>query len=497
MSAARWLVLIVALALASLAVVRLEADGRGLERVPLLVGDTPATVWRRADVADAPVVVIAHGFAGSRQLMDSFALTLAQAGYIAVSFDFAGHGRNPVPMSGDVTVVEGTTRVLMDELGRVSDAALALPGADGRLALVGHSMASDVVVRQAIRDPRVGAVVAVSMFSTAVTPQEPANLLVIAGEWEGMLAAEALKALRLADRAAVLGQTVGDPVAGTGRRAVLSPNTEHVSVLYAPATLRETRDWLDLAFGRDSDGPVARRGGWIALLMTSVVALGWPLAGLARRVRAVEPPVRLSRGLFLLAVLGPALVTPMILWPFDTRFLPVLVADYLALHFLLYGLLGLAVLAYGRAPRVDLTALLLAVVVAVFGIGLFGGMLDRYVAAFFPTPERAAIIAAMAVGAVPFMLADAYLTEGGRAPLWRVLLARGMALGSLGLAVALDFERLFFLVIILPVILLFFLLFGTVGGWVGRASWRPAAAGIGLGVFLAWALGVTFPLFAA
>ena len=103
----------------------------------------------------------------------------------------------------------------------------------------------------------------------------------------------------------------------------------------------------------------------------------------------------------------------------------------------------------------------------------------------------------MALGAVPFMLADSALTEGGRAPLWRVLMVRGAALASLGLAVALDFERLFFLLIILPVILVFFLLFGTVGGWVGRATWRPAVAGIGLGVFLGWALGVTFPMFAA
>jgi hypothetical protein len=94
------------------------------------------------------------------------------------------------------------------------------------------------------------------------------------------------------------------------------------------------------------------------------------------------------------------------------------------------------------------------------------------------------------------MLADAFLTEGGRAPLWRVLVVRGSALASLALAVALDFEGLFFLVIILPVILLFFLLFGMAGGWIGRMTHRPAAAGIGLGLFLAWALGVTFPLFA-
>ena len=68
------------------------------------------------------------------------------------------------PMSGDVTRIDGTTTLLMDELARVSDVAMTLPGADGRLALVGHSMASDIVVRQAIRDPRVQAVVALTVM---------------------------------------------------------------------------------------------------------------------------------------------------------------------------------------------------------------------------------------------------------------------------------------------------------------------------------------------
>jgi hypothetical protein len=142
-------------------------------------------------------------------------------------------------------------------------------------------------------------------------------------------------------------------------------------------------------------------------------------------------------------------------------------------------------------------ALLLAVPVAVFGILGFGGVLDRYVASFLPVAGRIPVVLAMAAGAVPFLLADAVLTEGGRAPLWRVLAVRCLALASLGLAVALNFERLFFLLIILPVIVVFFLLFGTVGGWVGRATWRPAVAGAGLGLFLGWALAVTFPMFAA
>ena len=82
---------------------RLEDARSGLSITPLEVGSTPATVYRRANVDKAPAVIIAHGFAGSRQLMEAYALTLAQAGYIAVSFDFEGHGRNPTPMSGDLT----------------------------------------------------------------------------------------------------------------------------------------------------------------------------------------------------------------------------------------------------------------------------------------------------------------------------------------------------------------------------------------------------------
>ena len=496
---ARWAVLAVSLTLAFWSIWQLQSVRFGLEIAPLTIGTTPATVTRLPDVTSAPVVVIAHGFAGSRQLMEGFALTLARAGYIVVSYDLAGHGRNPVPMSGDVSVVTGTTQVLMDELGRVSDAALALPGADGRLALLGHSMASDIVVRQATRDSRVGAAVAVSMFSLAVTKDQPSNLLVIAGAWETMLAAEAEKALRLADPNATLGQTVGDPAAGTGRRAVLAPSTEHVSVLYSQKTLTEVRNWLNASFGRNGTGQVPARGGWIALLLVSVVALGWPLAGALRRFRATQPPPQLPRSRFLAAIILPAVLTPLILWPLNVQFLPVLVADYLAVHFAVFGLMALTlIVAFGGLRRGGgALACALAVPVALFGIVVFGGAVDRYVASFVPVAGRVPVVLAMAVGAVPFMLADAVLTEGGRAPLWRVITVRGLALASLGLAVALDFEGLFFLIIILPIILLFFVLFGTVSGWIGRATWRPAAAGIGLGVFLAWALGVTFPMFAA
>ena len=93
---------LIAALLAAASLWQLESARHGLAITPLSVGDTPATVYRLPG-ATGPAVVIAHGFAGSRQLMGAFALTLARAGYTAVSFDFQGHGRNPQPMGGDVT----------------------------------------------------------------------------------------------------------------------------------------------------------------------------------------------------------------------------------------------------------------------------------------------------------------------------------------------------------------------------------------------------------
>lgn len=472
---------------------QLETARSGLVITPLAASTTPATVYRRAGGTKAPAVIIAHGFAGSRQLMEAYALTLAQAGYVAVSFDLEGHGRNPKPMSGDVTRIDGTTQLLKDELARVTDAALALPGVDGRIALLGHSMASDIIVRRAIEDPRVAATVTISMFSKAVTKSEPRNLLMITGAWETYLRENAVHNAQLADPSAKEGLTVTDPALKSSRRAVVAPSVEHVGVLYSATGLVEARQWLDAVFGRSSTGPVAATGGWIVLLLTGLVLLAWPLSAMLPRFEQPAVPT-LPMRTFLLAVFVPAVVTPLVLAPFDTRFLPVLVADYLAVHLLIYGAMSLGLLAW-NGFNINRVAWLTAAAFAAYGIFVFGGALDRYVASFMPNPSRLPIIAAIAVGAVPFMVADSIVLDGGHAAYWRVFLARGAFLASLGAAVALNVERLFFLLIIIPVILAFFVLFGLMGGWVGRRTLSPTTAGVGLGLILAWSLGVSFPIF--
>jgi alpha-beta hydrolase superfamily lysophospholipase len=68
---------------------------RGIVVTSVDVAGTPTAIYRREAAMPGPVVLIAHGFAGSQQLMQPFALTFARNGYIAVTFDLPGRGRNP------------------------------------------------------------------------------------------------------------------------------------------------------------------------------------------------------------------------------------------------------------------------------------------------------------------------------------------------------------------------------------------------------------------
>ncbi len=342
-----WTAVIGVLALAAivLSLVQLERARSSLEIIALEVGTTPATLYRKPG-ANGPLVVVAHGFAGSTPLMQSYTLTLAQSGYIVLAFDFEGHGRNPVPMSGDVTSIDGTTALLVAETRRVIAEGRKFPGVEDRVALLGHSMATDIIVRAALAEQAEGspiaAIVAISMFSGAVTASEPDRLLMISGQWEDMLRAIALDNLRQLKPDAREGETV--TVNGLTRRAVVAPAVEHVGVLFSATALSEARAWLDAAFDHRSDGPITPRGLWILLLLAGIVALLYPVAQLVPKRQAAAHPIPAAR--FWIAVILPSLAVPLIGTQVYTPFMPVLVADYLMAHLAAYA--GLQLLLVWR-----------------------------------------------------------------------------------------------------------------------------------------------------
>ncbi|MFZ4808702.1 MAG: alpha/beta hydrolase [Hyphomicrobiaceae bacterium] len=498
--------LILALLAIAVSLGNLRSATGGITAADFRIGDIPARVYRALPAQPAPVVVIAHGFAGSQQLMQSFAFTFARNGYIAVTFDYAGHGRNPRPLTGSITEETGATRTLVAETARV--AAFARGLGDGRLAVLGHSMASDIVVRFAQETPGVAATIAVSMFSPAVTETRPANLLVLVGDWEGMLKAEALRVVGLAAApvAAKPGTTYGSLADGTARRTAFSPSAEHVAVLFSATSMAEALDWLDgtFAVSRTTPPELPVRGPWILLLLAGAVVAARPLSALLPVVSDPPAGAGLSWSRLWLPVLAPMIVTPLLLRVLPTHFLPVLVGDYLAAHFAVYGLvtggllLGLRPRPAGPSP---LPARRWALAAGAAGLVLYGFAalvwpIDALVTSFQPGPERIALVLAMLAGTLAFFLSDEWLTRGTGAGRGAYPASKIAFLVSLAIAVALDFSRLFFLVILIPIIVLFFVVHGLFSAWAYRRTGHRFVGAIANAVAFAWAIGVTFPLLA-
>ncbi len=499
---ARGVIAVAALAAIVLALHVLAQAITGLSVTTYRVGEIPVTVFRSGPPRPAPVVVIAHGFAGSRQLMQPFATTLARNGMVAVTFDFPGHGRNPVPLAGGLVNDAARTAALLDALGRVVDFARTLPATDGRAALLGHSMAVEVLVRYAIAHPEIAATVAVSGFAPGATASLPRNLLAMSGALEPPpLTAETRRTAALGG-AITERSTAGRFEDGTARRFSLSPGVEHIGVLYSVRSMTEARGWLDAAFGWPPGGFVDHRGPWLGLLFLGIVALGWPLAWLLPRVAPVPRGGGLRWGRLLPAAVLPAVATPLILSRLPTDFLPILLGDYLAAHFALYGVLtaGCWWLLRPRggvaAPgRLALGPMLVAVLaVAAYSIGALGAPIDAFLTSFVPNAPRVPLVLAVFAGTLPYFLADEFATRGPAAAWGGYAFTKLCFVLSLALAIGLDVRRLFFLIIIVPVILLFLIIYGLFSTWAYRRTGVPWVGAVANALAFAWAIAVVFPL---
>jgi dienelactone hydrolase len=489
---------------------RLESASADLEVERTRVGAVPVTLYRPASTDPSPVVLIAHGFSGSQQLMQSFAITLARNGFLALTFDFPGHGRNPVPFVTSIEDQDRRVGLLLGALQAVADFADDLPGSDGTMALLGHSMAGDVLVRYASgRRDSVAATVLVSPYLAEDAPTaEPRNLLLIYGALEPEALHEAGRRA-LADAAGGGVETdalYGDFADGSARRLVLAAGTEHIGVLYGQAGLRAALDWLNRAFEREGGAVVDDRGPALGLLFLGILALAWPLSRLLPRAATAPMGAGLRWRHLWPAAAAPALLTPLLLRPLPTDYLPVLLGDYLALHFAVYGLLtALALAAVRRSGRVMPAAavegrllvpgLVLATLAAcLYSTLAFALPLDRYVTAYLPDSARLWVLAAVLPGTWAWFAADGWLTHGPGAPRSAPAVTKVLFLLSLMLAVALNLRELFFLIIVLPAILAFFVVFGVMGHWAYRRTRHPLVGSVAGGLAFAWAIAATFPV---
>ena len=466
-----------------MAIYVLESARAGVEIKQVTLNETPITIYDGV----GPSVVVAHGFAGSKQMMQSYSFALAQAGYRVFSFDFYGHGRNSTPMRSDLNSVEGVTNQLIEQLSSVVDFAHV----DSPVALLGHSFATDIIIR-AVTDLRefAGPLVVISAFSQAVTETHPMNMLMIVGEWEPFLRNAALEALAQVSSDTGVAETAERD--GVKRRVVVAPTAEHVFVLHSQEGRREAIAWLNEYYGRDLSPHIVATGPWTLILLLMSILLARPVSRVLPRTVKTQNYV-LTRLQFATVVLIPLVLVPLAAFVIESDFLSVLIADYLAVHLGMYGLVQLVLLRLYRVSPGRISWLGF-VAVLFWGLVVIGFLLDRYAANFLPIWERVDIILILTIGTIPFMLADSLMANAGLTHWSRRYLARMGFLGSLGFAVFLNPDELFFLILIAPVIVVFLIFYGLIGRWVTQRQ-GAAGAGLGLGICLAYSLGVSFPLF--
>lgn len=504
MTKALWMIALAAMIAISGSLFALHRSMRGIDESVFRLGATPVTAFTATASPSGPIVIVAHGFAGSQQLMQPIALTLAQAGFRVLTFDFAGHGRNTQPMPGGLADMARSTQALLSDIGAVVAYARTLPGADKGVALVGHSMAADLAIQYAMQDRGIAAVVALSGLGSGVTADNPRNLLVITGAWEPeMLTAAGPRIVReVSGGAPEARRTYGDLAAGTGRRYALADGAEHIGVIYSRDGIDETVQWLEAAFGQPDAGFRDRRGPWLALLFAGLVALACPAARLLPVLARPPCPAGTTWRTLLVVGIAPAVLTPLILWKMPTDFLPILLGDYLVVHFAVYGALtaALALLLHRERPSLlarsaSLGGLVVAAIaVAAWTVVALGWPIDTYVTSFVPTGARWWLIPAMFAGTAIYFVADETATRGAQAPRGGTVFTKLCFLLSLLAAVALNPQKLFFLIIIVPVILVLFTVFGLFSRWAFARTGDPRAAALGNAAALAYAIAVTFPV---
>ncbi|HEY9298619.1 MAG TPA: alpha/beta fold hydrolase, partial [Phormidium sp.] len=425
-----------------------------------------------------PGVLVAHGFAGSKQLMLGYAHTLAHAGYGVLLWDFGGHGANATPLKF------GSLQQYIDV---ATAALLEQPQIDSaRLASLGHSMGSGAVISAAIQDnQRFAATVAVSPTGQGVTPATPRNLQLQAGSWEPGFVANAEKLLQAA------GGENQNLAAGKGRELIIVPNAEHITILFRDASHQAARKWLDATFGVQSNSNYLDR----RMIFYGLHLLGWLilLAAIASKL-SLNTNKRVAWFRSFAGLLVAPFVASGLLSALDGAIAlqslgGLLVGGALGVWFFLAGTIWL--ITIWNLPRPKIQNLFL-------GLGLFallwiafGAMAQVVWLQWWLIPSRLLVWPILSLACLPWFLAAEIVQQNvgifKRLAWWfgqSILLVTGLIL-----AVYLV-PSLSFIYLLLPIFPLVFGVLAFAAAQVNDA-WSYA---LGSALFFGWTLAAAFPL---
>jgi pimeloyl-ACP methyl ester carboxylesterase len=419
-----------------------------------------------------PGVLIAHGFAGSKQLMQGYAYTFARAGYGVLLWDFRGHGANSASLA--FSSLEPDFNVALKAIAQQPEIDRT------RLALLGHSMGSGVVMSAGVKQPQqFQATIAVSPTDADVTPQAPKNLQLQAGSWEP----------RFVENGKRLLQAAGGE--DKGRSLVVVPNVEHITILFSHTSHQAALNWLNQAFNLPATSNyVDWRMGWYGLHLIAWLLMLQAIASQSASLTLEKVNYKKAGLGLLLAPFAGTGITFLINRVIEIHNLGgIMVGGAIALWMCLAGLGWLAVM--NRFPRPTVRALIV-------GIGLFFllwialGAMGQFVwVQWWLIPRRLLLWVVLSLACLPWFLA-AGIAQQDRTRTQRFLwwLGQTVALVAGLIATVLLIPKLGFIFLLIPIFPLILAMLCFAAAKVPQ-PWSNAIASSCL---FGWAIAAAFPL---
>ena len=425
--------------------------------------------------------IISHGFAGSKEMMRQIAYDIAKAGSNAVLFDFIGHGSNQHKLVNQPTEITGTTQQLVNQLSDIIKLFYEKFGNEIIISLVGHSMASDIVIR-ASSDKRIKSVVAISPYSTGVTKDFPKDLLLISGQFENHLRSHALQMVKAFKPEVKENTEYADEK--IRRKASFIENTGHVSVIYAPQTTRIIIDWLKLD---NYDRPFWKTQiVWITIGVTLIVfGMSRLNANLVHQNISDLEDRRALRKLLLATIC--ALSSGFI----EINLLPIYGFERIAIYFGLIGLFAYLSSFHYQITKPNIDLLLWLKLILCFGVVSL--LINRYVGSFNLNENRASAFFTLILPVTLFCLMIEKLIA--TSSIWVSILLRGLPIVGFSILLILFPEEYGLMFTTVLIYILYFLVFGYIGKHQ-RKKIGPLKVGLTHGIFLSFAFAATNPIFA-
>lgn len=133
------------------------------------------------------VAVIVHGYSADKEMMSGLAVDLARAGVTTYTFDLPGHGASTAPYAAPGT--QNVVPRLVSSVGEVVDYALAHADTPHpRLVLIGYSIGTIAAGEYALQHPTLSnlqaTVLVAGLLNDQPTLTNPRNLLVLSGQFD-------------------------------------------------------------------------------------------------------------------------------------------------------------------------------------------------------------------------------------------------------------------------------------------------------------------------